>query len=407
MYRIFLSVVGQVLLSLFHFGLSVVYIRYATKSEYGLFTLLLSAVYLIAGIHNALVCMPLTTLFQNAVSPTAREVIRRKSISIRNYLSAAVLTISALGAISTQVTEGHEPFVFIAVGLASIGIMLRDYRRCWSFLCGDANEALRGDLVYVGTGAVLVMVAANAGSLDAKLGLLLISVAAFLSSLMKKASVSEHQKRTLSGARVQHSFWSASSWSLAATLNTWMLTGAYLYVVQWAISLDAVAEISAAKLLFVPIGLIANGWSNIFRPKAGIYFRDRRIGELKLELSLVALAMILITAVYTIIVYFGISKAIGSGLLENYHGVSQLIVPWSFYFLFTSLRTIAVSVLLSDPKSYSLLFRCSSYALLAAAVGVFASTSTGSVKGVVWSIALAELILLVSCCRYSSRILRS
>lgn len=392
------SVIGaldQALLSAFNLALGVAFIKLATKTAYADYALMATSLLLVQSLQNALVNSPLATLLPAAAEPQ-REAVQLAGLFAQGWLSVAIILMGGLLASVALLANRLDVLPLIAAtALAGLGVLSREFVRSQCFLRHDALAAFRSDLLYVLLGALGVAALAWLGLLSAAPVLALIGTSGLLSGLLLRNSASWQLRVPPQGQRAGlHALWACARWALPSVVNTWLYANAFLYMVEHLISKDAVADLSASRLLLVPMSLLVVGWSSAFRPRASRWFALGQIQQIDRTAKLSVLAFIGIGLLYGAILY-ALMPFIQKGLLgEKYRGAGSLVALWLIFFTVTSTRTVGMSAMLASSTAFKIMYRYSWMALAVALPATYAACFAQKKTGVILAIIFAELVLV-------------
>ena len=387
------AVIDQVFLSLLSFGISLAFILATSKTEYGYYLLLLAPLLLVQGVQNAIINSPLAT-FLPASDENHKYKLRRTAVSLHIFLAFAAAGIGLVGLATYEYWAGRKLNIMLLTGfsVAVIGTISREAQRSLSFVQGQGVQAFMGDLAY---GAALFMGIAWAtlgDNLTAGIALLLTGIAGTL-PLLAKLSKFEGIKiypETIS------QLWSCGRWALPSVIVTWANLSAYPYFAENALGLAAVADIGAARLFFVPVGLLVTAWSNWYRPRISAWMSlgdidaVKRITHQSLFGGWVAISVfaVLISTTYPLI---------ESALGKQYIGLESLVLMWFLFFALNLARNIYMATLMTNAQGYKILHHITWLAMALSLPGfvLFSDNGTLWIVGVLCAIELVQSVLIV------------
>ena len=262
-----LAGVDQALLSALSLAAAGLFIRFSSKENYGVYTLIAGLVLLGTGVQAALVTTPLTALgARMAAAERARFVAAAFRLQCLLALACSVL-LSLVVAL-----RGGSAWLALGAGVALAGGWMREFLRTVAFLDEQPARALTGDTVYVllaagGLGGAVWLT----GTLSAPAALALVGAAALvpgpgLLGFLRRGGgrLARGELRSTAKVLLRH-----GRWTLPGMTVTWGGNSGYAYVVALALGPEPVAELAAARLFVMPLNLIVAAWNRAFLPRAG------------------------------------------------------------------------------------------------------------------------------------------
>jgi len=354
------SLVDQALLSITNFAIGLVFIRYASKTDYYAYSQLLGYIALTIAIQAALINTTALTLLPQKVGEVRRQMANAY-LGLQWILSLLIalaggLTLWLVPELVAMETMALE--ICAALSVMVVAVWLREFLRNIQFIRLRPDLCLWQDILYVlmvGGGIWILLVRHE---ISASSVLLIMAAAGLVSALvwMRSAELS------LTGAwqgqsALLREIWPYAKWSLPAGLVAWAFGNGYLLIGAQVIGPEVTAEIVAAKLFIAPLGMIFVSWANIFRPRVSAKLA---VGDVPAVRSLTAISMfaaLVLVVIYAAALMLAYPTLEDRLLGEKYQGLSGDIVWWSFFFLASGLSGICNGVLLAGGR-----FRHSFYA---------------------------------------------
>ncbi len=388
------AVVDQAWLSLLNFAISIAFIWGATKTEYGYYILLLAPLLLIQSLQNAIVNSPLATFLPSAADAEKTRT-KATAASLHIYLGLVCGVLGFMGLwVYGLITRTHIDILLLSgFTLAIAGTIAREAQRSFAYVQGQGLRALAGDLLY---GLVLLtgIAMALAGSdLSAGIVLLITGVAGLAPLITKMAKFEGLQTH----AGPLREFWSCSRWALPSVIVTWLNLSSYPFFAGKALGLSAVADIGAARLFLMPIGLMMTAWSNWYRPKISGW---RAAGNIRAITSVtnrslqVGLAGMIMLAAVFMFAYPWIETFLG----DQYQGLQTLVLMWLLFFSISMVISIYTATLMTDAAGYKVLHHITWLALALSLPGFILLSHNGAlwVVGVLCAVELLQAVLVIS-----------
>ena len=360
------SALDQAWLSALSLAVSLAFIYFATKEQYGDYLLLLTPLFLIQGIQNALILSPVSTVLPSA--PPAEQDLTYGT-AVASLVAFAVIAGVGGGiglAIYSWLAHGSaSPLLVGAFGLAVAGVCAREGRRTLHFAGGDSTRALRSDLTY-GLGLLLCCAGlCYFAALTPAAALLSTGMAALWTYAFALGRI----RLLRIHGQVIRRFWACGRWALVGAVVTWINLSVYPLVVGITLGSAAVADLNVARLFLMPVGLAIAAWSNVFRPRLSSWMANGNPAEVQrvcvraisfgLALHLGFLALLALVYPYAQLM-----------LEPSYRGLLPLVLLWGGYFAFNMVRSILMATLMTDAQGYKIIQASSWVALLVSTSGL-------------------------------------
>lgn len=345
-----LSVVDQVLLSGLNFAVGMCLIRFGTKSDYGLYSQLFAAGLFAVGLLEALIGSPLTTLAPHM--PVSHQALAIRRLQRLQWVAGAGLGL-LFGLVAAWFVWDGVPEV--APGPVGLGFAVfvaistvREYRRTVWFIQADLRSLLLSDGLYV----VSALMGGGALALSQQVGaatiLAVLSGAQGLALMIgQRPAPAPVDTPAPVWRETLAAIWDKGRWAMPGMVVGWLGNYSFLYLASAMSGVEATAEVSASRLLLVPVGLMVVAWSRVARPLAGrlIHARDWRSLN---RLSLFSLGGIeALSLVYMLALVLALPWLQAHVLGAKYQGINTLVMAWGAYFLVSVARTIATTWLVS------------------------------------------------------------
>jgi O-antigen/teichoic acid export membrane protein len=386
------AIIDQAWLSIISLFISVFFIRYGSKAEYGAYTMMFAIILFVQGIQNALIISPMLSIFPK--NEDLRVIEFFNSVKKLNLLlsfligSFTFFTIYTLGKLNySKVISGFE-FAFV-MGLATIGVMTREINRYIEYAKSASFEALKKDLIYgffISLGIFIMYIADKS---SAKNMLLTLGISGLIStSVVSNAFQVSHLKELILN------FWGCAKWALPSVIVTWINLNSYPLIIENVLGVESVAEISISRVIIMPIGLITVAWSNAYRAKIGYLLHKGNFRSLRKIIRLSTICYLILTFIFGVLIYF-YYNTLELFLSQKYSGLKCCVLGWLLYSLINFIRTVYGAVLLCDSNGYKYVHHITWLAFLVSIPAYITLTKYG-VLYVIFVLIAVELIHLVS-----------
>ena len=390
------SLVDQALLSGVSFLTSAVFIWAGDRAEFGVFSLVWSAVQLTLGFQNAVIITPLMTS-----TPRLRGFERDAFVSELSWLDLKIAGSLALAALLVTwllcASTGRQDLLLsVGAGTAVIGLWARELRRGRQFADLHAGRVLVGDVVFAGLAlAAIGGLVAYRGTILASWGLLAWGVSGICTGY--PAYRRSHPRRPDGGSEVlglMSIVWKQGRWTLPSVSLSWLQGYAYGIIAALTSGAKMVGDLNAARLVAAPASLVQAAWNRVLLPTAGRQIAaGRRAKAVRAGLAGVAL-------VITGCLLYGAGLWVFHTVMhpkvleDKIRGLGIMVVLWLLWQLVVGVRGVGTALLMAE-MSFETLFK---YGLLATGTSLALMVVAGSLAGaygILASMILGELFLCV------------
>ncbi len=386
------SILDQGWLSALNLGVGLLLIRLATKEDYGIYAQLFVGGLLATTIIDALITNPLTTL-SASLHGAQRHALLARLARFQRQLALAIAVLTGIACVvATHLGAGGPAWL---LGLCFAAYVYanarREYQRSMGFIDGRPDRVFRTDLIYglgviVGAALLAWQQWLNLPALFAVLTLASVAALRTGPALPHIAHDPVAYRQTLQTA------WLRGKHALPGATASWVINYSYLYVTALWLGVTASADLSASRLLLMPVSLCVVAWARVACPMMGRLLAQApgRLGKLLLASSI---GLELLAAGYLLVLWLALPWLERHVLSADYLGLDGLVIAWGLYFIVYSARWIATALLMAADRYLALLR--ATLAGLALLVVVFPiALSTHGTIGAVAALAIAEAFTL-------------
>lgn len=347
------SLMDQALLSISNFAIGLVFIRYASKTDYYAYSQLIGYIALTLAVQAALINTTALTLLPQRTGQARRDM-GNAYFGLQSGLSLlmAVVGGAVIGLVPASVAMDAISWPLAgAMSCMVVGVWMREFLRNVQFVRLRPDLCLWQDVLYVlilvvGMGLLLAM-----HEISATAVLYVMALAGLLSALpwlrSAELSLSWHVHRW---GTLFKDIWPYAKWSLPAGLVAWTFGNGYLLIGAQVVGPETTAEIVAAKLFVAPLGMVFVSWANIFRPRVSRNLADGDVRGVR-RLTWMSMAGVLgIVLVFTGVLVLAYPMLEAHVLGHKYQGLSSDIAWWGAFFLASGLSGVCNGVLLAGGR---------------------------------------------------------
>lgn len=295
LYKSVIASLDQAFLSGLNFLISIVLIKIVSKPEYGYYSIFFSLILFMASIQTAVINTPLAVLLITKKGDEKRKYVGSLFFGQNLFLFLLAL-FGVIGGSALWYFNLLEPTltaIIVALSLSFIGILLREFLRAYFFAEENPKIVLIIDVLYV----VLFIILGYLAYLILQLNVAAVFFLMGLSSFLVGIFFIKSNKWNFSRSDIKSSYsenWKYGKWALIGVTVTHIQNYSYLYLLGIIISSAAVADVSAARLLLMPLILVQEGWSKIILPHGSKLREGNRLPRLFKEQLAISIAFVVI-----------------------------------------------------------------------------------------------------------------
>lgn len=385
--RALATLFDQAWLSAINFGVGLLLIRFADKTDYGIYVQLFSALLLTVSIRHSIVDSPLLTLGPREQGE-ARQGFVRGILGLQNRLLGVVLLVGTLVMSLLMVlapSAGFSPGLILAVLAWTTGHWMREFVRIHGFLSLMPEHALYVDLGFgllAAAGALLVVT----GGVHIIEAVSTLAVANLLAAGAMLHRLGIYRRPPRPWQQAWAAVWPLARYALPGTVITWVFTYTFPYIASTVVGTAAAANLAATKLLVMPVGILSIAMTNLLQPKMAGWIAAGQLSQVMRTAGWVALGATGLALAYLLLLFAGYGLIETWVLGEDYAGLGQITLVWGIYAWLGLVRAVGLAVVLAG-KQYQRMLRYNIIALLAylpaVAIGGYHLGQLGIVIGVV------------------------
>jgi O-antigen/teichoic acid export membrane protein len=389
-----LAVVDQGLLSAVNFFVSVVLIKNTAKTEYGYYALALAALMLFISVQNAVVTTPLTVLLPSK-KPTEKKEYISSLLSGQYALLLPLSFIFLLVVVAGRffAVDAIKTSIALAFIVAVLGMLLREFLRACLFAVYRAERVLVVDTVYVSVYISAIGLLWMTRSVSVTVILILMGVSAFVASLMSPGFI-EWRIRWPSVKKSYSENWPFGRWALAGVIVSHVQNYAYLYLLGALLGSTAVADVSASRLLLMPLVLAQVGWGKVALPLGARLHGEKRAADfLKIQMA-AAVAFVIVIQLYVFLVNRFASLLGSLVLTDKYLDALEFATLWGAIFS-VGFVALCASFGLQAMKQFKAITQMSAITMALTVLSTFMFIRGFAVRGGLYALLTGESSLAI------------
>ncbi len=327
-----IAAIDQLILSITNLLVQIVLIKLVSKEEFGYYSIALSIITYSMSFQNAVVNTPMTVTLASKNEVEKNEYTA--SLFLGQYRVLGLLAI--MGILSYVIVKSlgsmnTETALVLALMIAVFGILNREFLRAYFFTEELPLKVLKIDLGYVLLYLAFIAISYFVYKISVPLVIIFMGLAAAFDSLVLNKNLSfKRYKHNIKGAYKEN--FEISKWALLGITVTHLQTFSYLYIIGYILGSAAVADVSASRLLLMPLGFLINGWGNVVRPYGAKLREQGRINEFFKKLVLMSLAFPVLVAIAVLLLFLFKDLLISLFFHKDYAGIYNYLIIWGFLF---------------------------------------------------------------------------
>jgi O-antigen/teichoic acid export membrane protein len=327
--KISIASVDQAILSLVNFAISIILIKKLTMMEYGYYAIAFPISLFLISIQNALVNTPLAVL-----------LVTKKGNSKPDYLGslyhgqllviipATVLSLAAIFLLYHSGLDRGMASVAGSVCVAGFGLLLREFMRACFFAEEIPERVLYLDFLYAIALACSMAFVLLFAQISVPTAFFIMGGCSLAVALLFSARQGwQFNWQAIKENNLEN--WKFGKWALAGVLVTHIQHYSYLYLLGAMLGSVAVAEVSAGRLLLMPLLLAQAGWCKIAIPHGSKLREQDRLSRLFKEQIVVSIFLVLAIALYTYVLTMSFPLIQDLFLTDKYEKSSELLWYWA------------------------------------------------------------------------------
>ena len=392
LYKSGIASIDQAFLSGLNFLISIVLIKIVSKPEYGYYSIFFSIILFMASIQTAVINTPLAVLLITKKGDEKRKYVGSLFFG-QNLLLFPLALIGVIGGIVTWYFNLFDPSfsaIIVTISLAFIGILLREFLRAYFFADEIPKTVLIIDVLYVILFIILGFLAYIFSQLDVAAVFFLMGLSSFLVGIF----FINRNKWVFSRSDIKLSYsenWKYGKWALFGVTVTHIQTYSYLYLLGIIVSSAAVADVSAARLLLMPLVLAQEGWSKVILPHGSKLRETNRLPRLFKEQVIVSIAFVVVVMSLVFVLIFFKPLLLNIILSSKYANSFDYIFYWGAIFAMGFIALNA-SFGLQVLKSFELISKINFVTMLVTVLLAYFLINSNSIKGGLLALLIGQTI---------------
>ncbi len=396
--KILSAMFTQGLLSVSNFAIGLAIAKYAPKSEYAMFVILFSIIGIVGNYQNALINTPLAVLFHKKES--TEKALFLSGLGFGQWLlffPVAILTVIVTATYSFIYQEFSILKYVMILSVATLAYLLREFVRSVNYSKMRIDLIIKMDVLFICCVATGLWLLISFQSVTSIYSITVLGVGYFLSAVFEYFLARDVY--ILDWQSIKKAFaetWQYSSWSLISVSSYMLQNRGYIYIISAMLGLSELADISAAKLFLMPLGLAIQSSNKIILAKGGEVLNVGHNGIKRFRKFILSMTcfLVLICIMYLLLLWSSHKLLITYVLGEKYSNIEGVILLWGIFFFVETLR-FPVNRALMACKEFKVLANYDILSAIITTAACFILTGVLSGSGAIIALIVGELTLLL------------
>lgn len=391
--RSIIATIDQGLLSLVNFVVAIILMRHVAKLEFGTYSIAFAVVLFLVSIQNAIVNTQLIVLLPGKTEAEKSKYsggLWRGQICFLFPLSCLVILLTYLLPASTP---GPTMGLVRGIALAAAGVLIKEFVRAYYFAIENPGKVLTLDILFASLYAVSVFIFIYIFNY----GVFAVFLLMGLSSLLAAFCFNLRHWWIWHPGYLFGSFrenWRHGKWALLGATVTHLQNYCYVYLLGFLLGTVAVAEVTASRLLLMPLIMFQTGWYKIAVPYGARLHAEGQLTYFIRKMILTTLVLVVGTGLYVLIIDSGSGLIETYLLTEKYRSSFDYVFYWGAIFMAKTLSLNANSAL-QVLKEFRVISILCTLSMIISTTGSYLLILSYGIKGGLLAILGGELLLAV------------
>lgn len=348
-----IALVGQISQSVFHFGLSLLLIKFLSPNDFGTYAMIFILLTFANRIGNALINIPLSTYYTD----TKFTLLKQQQLFLFAKLNFLLSTI--VGFLIGVIVYFWRDDVYLSISSGFLGttFIWRNFARGINFTKQTPIGATKSDFSYALLGASVILFALLQPEIPITLPLVInvLSAASLFSLFFSGNHFIKLQFTQLNQIKIKYyaRIWNLNSkWNLLNTVATELIANSPSYIMTALIGPYAYAPFAAAVVMFRPLNVIMTSLTSIEYPKlAKLSLLKDKQGMMMTSILYIGVLLIAWSLLLMFILFFW--DVIYEKLFSNNyasHTVKTAVFLWAIIYFIKIFRTLLSLIIQSRRK---------------------------------------------------------
>ena len=396
--KILSAMFTQGLLSVSNFAIGLAIAKYAPKSEYAMFVILFSIIGIVGNYQNALINTPLAVLFHKKES--TEKALFLSGLGFGQWLlffPFVILTLIVTVTYSFIYQEFSILKYVMILSIATLAYLLREFVRSVNYSKMRIDLIIKMDILFICCVAIGLWLLIAFHSVTSSFSITVLGIGYFISAIFEyfyARDVYIFNWQSIKKAFAET--WQYSSWSLLSVSTYMLQSRGYIYIISALLGLNELADISAAKLFMMPLGLAIQSSNKIILAKGCEVLNVGHDGISRFKKFILSMTcfLVILWVIYVLFLWSSHRLFVTYALGDKYSNLDGFILLWGLFFLVEILR-FPINRALMVCKEFKVLANYDIISAIITTMACFILTGTMRGPGAIVALIVGELTLLL------------
>lgn len=326
------GVLDQIMLSGASFIAALALIRYTSDVAYGQFVLAQSAIVLMVSAQSAWLTGPVTILAPGKPADVRAQMIGYLGASQTRFLrrSTLVLLVIPVAAYLLRIWSASNALAVGGAILAAGPALQNEYRRRMLLVYSRPRSMMAADAIYVVVFLVGIALALLSPFPGGFLAIVALGTASLAGGIVTHRMLAEEPGWKAGNARP---FWleirTLGLWSAIGAVTYWLFAQSWNYVLATRLGLSAVAQVSAVRLVVMPVLVFQTGIQNVLYPVAANWLASHGSAHMLRRLAVLTVAILALDIIYLAIIWILRDWVLVDLMHKHIQDQDRLLILWA------------------------------------------------------------------------------
>jgi O-antigen/teichoic acid export membrane protein len=382
----------QGILSLLSFFISILLVKNVAKIEYGYYSIGFTVTLFVLSVQQAIVNTPLAVL-----------LIEKKQKQKFSYVGSlcygqfylviptVCLALAVIVTLSFFKFDSTQTWIAASVCFALVGTLLREFLRAYLFAEESPLQVLKMDSIYIVLLLISILISYFFFKINVSMIFILIGSIGLIAGFYSiQGRGWQFSKQSIKESYRQN--WKFGKWALFGGIVTYVQSHGYIYILAALLGSVAVAEVSAARLLIMPMIFFRAGWSSIVIPRGSRFREQNQLNRFFKEQVIVTILYVIIVLIYAVVL-FSLSDVLQNFLFTQKYVDAFVYFPYWVAINIVGFFGMNAGFGLQVTKNFAIMSKLSFFSMLVTLISAYFLISVHGIMGGLAALIIGDSLL--------------